>query len=352
MNEQPLISIIVPVYNVEQYLAQCLDSILNQTYQNIEIICVNDGSSDNSLEILYEYTKHDLRVKVINKENRGVSEARNSGLKISDGDLLMFVDADDWIEADTCEKAVTAMNNHQADVVMWSYVSEYGNASNLKEIFKQDCTFECEDVKAKLHRRFVGLIGSELAHPEMADSLCPVWGKLYKKELIMKSGSSFIDLADIGTYEDGLFNLDVFYHVRKAVYINECLYHYRRQNTSSVTSVYNEKLPEQWQNLFGYMKKYIDNHNLPEEYSRALDNRIALSILGLGLNIVSADFSARNKIKAIREILCQNNYRKAYRNLEFQYFPIHWKLFYWYAKHQIAGGVYLLLIAIQKIIAR
>ncbi len=92
---EPLISIIIPVYNVEKYLSKCLDSVINQTYKNLEIICINDSSQDNSLKILKRYAEIDSRIKVIVKENEGVSEARNRGLDVSNGEYIMFVDADD-----------------------------------------------------------------------------------------------------------------------------------------------------------------------------------------------------------------------------------------------------------------
>lgn len=98
MKNQPKVSIIVPVYNVEKYLAKCLDSLVNQTLKDIEIICINDGSTDNSLEILNTYAQKDSRITIIDKKNEGVSAARNTGLNISKGEYIMFVDSDDYLE--------------------------------------------------------------------------------------------------------------------------------------------------------------------------------------------------------------------------------------------------------------
>ena len=125
MKKQPLISIIIPVYNVERYLAQCLDSVINQTYPNLEIICVNDGTTDSSGQILEQYAQKDGRIVVIVQENQGLSGARNTGLKHVHGKYIMFVDSDDWIELETCEDAVIAAEKHNADLVMWSYVREF-----------------------------------------------------------------------------------------------------------------------------------------------------------------------------------------------------------------------------------
>ena len=100
------ISVIVPIYNVSNYLKRCLDSLIRQTLKDIEIICINDGSSDNSLEILVQYSQKDSRIKIINQENRGVSEARNSGINIAQGEFLSMVDPDDWIENNLYAKEI------------------------------------------------------------------------------------------------------------------------------------------------------------------------------------------------------------------------------------------------------
>ena len=344
------ISIIVPVYNAETYLPKCLDSLTNQTVHDIEIICVNDGSSDNSLSVLKKYQDRDNRIVIVDKANEGVSRARNDALVVSTGRYIMFVDSDDWLELDTCEKALYAMEKYESDVVMWSYVSENDGSQSYKEIFPEDRVFDREQTQKELHRRFIGILEGELSHPELADALCPVWGKLYKRNLIIDNQIGFIDLSEIGTYEDGMFNLEVFRYVNKVNYLNECLYHYRIDNLLSVTSGYRDKLFEQWQNLFDMMNRYISENDLDQKYIDALDNRIALSILGLGLNIVEAEFPLRKKLRILKSIISQDHYRIAYKKLEFMYFPIHWKLFYGCAKYKVTLGLYVLLVVIKKII--
>ena len=159
MKEQPLVSVIIPVYNVERYLAQCLDSVSHQTYQNLEIICVNDGSRDGSPDILRRYADEDARIQVIDKANGGVSRARNDALDCARGEYIMFVDSDDWVEPDACENAVNAMREYDADIVMWSYVSETENrssSSRKRRFLKrkksgQSCT---EDLSGQWERSF------------------------------------------------------------------------------------------------------------------------------------------------------------------------------------------------------
>lgn len=352
MKEQPLISVIIPVYNVAQYLTQCLDSVINQTYPNLEIICVNDGSTDGSREILQQYVQIDGRIVAINQENQGLSGARNIGLKHVHGKYVMFVDSDDWIELETCESAVKAAEKYNADLVMWSYVREFENASKEKYMFWDDETvFQSEEVKRQLHRRVCGLLGEELRHPEYSNAIETAWGKLYLAEKLIGNQVQFIDTKEIGT-EDALFNLYALGYIDRAVYLRRCFNHYRKTNQGSLTKTYNEKLFERWQRLFAYMRQYIQDNDLPVEYEAALNNRIALSIQGLGLNIVGADRTVLWKLKQIAGILQQTQYREAYEKLDFRYFPIHWKLFYWFARMRFSVGVYALLTVIYAIILR
>ena len=346
----PIISIIVPVYKVEPYLHQCVDSLMHQTYPHLEIILVDDGSPDNCGKICDEYAAADSRIKVIHQENQGVSAARNTALRNATGKYVMFVDGDDWTDTNTCEIAFKTLSQYQADIVMWSYVREYGSHSSPKEIFPDDIVvFKTSDACNPLHRRFIGLIENELYHPENADALCPVWGKLYRRETIC---TEFTDLNEIGTYEDGLFNLQIFAHVDTAVFINNPMYHYRKTNMGSATSAYNPQLFFQWQHLFDLMNTYIVEHHLPKSYTEALNNRIALSLIGLGLNVISANITAKSKVQKISNILNAERYRGVYKQLQYQYFPLHWKVFFICAKYRFSFGVYFLLLAIRRIISK
>lgn len=338
----PIISIIVPVYNAEAYLSYCLESLINQTFQNIEIVCVNDGSKDGSLSILKDYQIKDKRIRIIDQPNGGVSQARNEALRIVSGEYVMFVDADDWLEADTCENAIQALKTNDVDVVMWSYVSEMAGVQSFKSIFAGDRVFDEIETKKMIHRRFVGILGNELARPELADSLCPVWGKLYRTDVIVKNQIRFIDLSEIGTYEDGMFNLEVFNHVNRTMYLDKCYYHHRKDNRGSVTSGYLEKLDKRWQNLFEKMRCYISENGLPDSYVEALNNRIALSVLGLMLNIQVSNKSFIRKRNELKQIIVSEDYKKALLSLDTSAMPNHWKLFYNCAK---CGSATALLLA-------
>lgn len=348
--KNPLISIIIPCYNVEKYLPKCLDSIIGQTYTDLEIICVIDGSPDNSLKICEHYAENDKRIVLINQENRGASASRNHALKKANGDLIMFVDSDDWIDLDTCEKAVKSMLKYDSDVVIWSYVREFADNSKIKNVFEtESCGFAERETK-NIYRRFFGLYGQELSNPENADSIVTIWGKLYKREIV--SNIEFTDSSILSTAEDLLFNIYAFSKVKRVSYINEGLNHYRKDNESSITSKYKPQLYNQWQFLFNKMQEEIDTKRLDAEFSQALNNRIALSIIGLGLTELDNPDGTFSKIKKIKGIISSKRYRNAYKSLALKYFPIHWKLFFLLAKMNCATGLYVLLVAMKKMIGR
>lgn len=344
MEQMPKVSIIVPVYNVERYLRQCLDSLVNQTYQNIEIICVDDGSTDASSEILTEYALKNSKVRVIRQENSGLSVARNVGFSFATGKYVMYVDSDDWIDVCTCEKAVFKAEEHAADLVMWPYIREFPNRSAPKVIFSEEKTFHAAECR-ELQRRMVGLLGTELAHPENADALCTVWGKLYLRELIAQNDIHFTDLQRIGTYEDGLFNLHYLAHVKNATYIPDYLSHYRKN--SGMTSKYRNKLALQWKNLFSDMRGYIEKGGYGSDFEQALNNRISLSIIGLGLNAVA--LTNRKALAEIRNILSDKEYRAAVKTLPMRYFPPHWWVFFACCKLDFSVGVFVLLKCVERI---
>jgi glycosyltransferase EpsH len=342
-----LISIIIPVYNAESHLSKCLNSIIHQSYQNLEIICVDDGSTDNSHKILTNYAIIDRRFKIIKQKNSGASIARNIALDNVTGKYIMFVDSDDYLELNACEIAISTAQKNNADLIFWSYVREFTNQSKEKHFFWDDGEiFEEGSVKNLLHRRLVGPLKEELAHPDYLYSFEPLWNKMYRSDYILKNNIKFTDIKQISTSEDGIFNLHALKYVTKAVYIKKCLYHYNKTNVSSITSNYKPHLFIQWLKLFEIIKNYIIQNNLPQCYYEALNNRIALSVLFLGLNILQADSNLFKKIQLISRILYTSEYKHACKQLKLKYFPLHWKIFFLAVKLKFSFGIYLILIAI------
>lgn len=319
----PLVSIIIPCYNVEEYVSQCLDSVITQTFKNIEIICINDGSTDSTPAILKDYVNKDNRIKVLNQNNSGLSAARNFGVQHSTGDFLMFVDADDWLEKNAIQ---TLKNQVSVDLICCSYNRIFQSQIlprklNLKGTF--DASF--------LQRRMVGLLGKELGDPSQIDSLVTAWAKLYKTKILKDNNIQFVDTKIIGT-EDALFNITYLEFAETAAVIDLPLYNYRKTNFTSLTNTYNPQLFDKWKILYSKISELRKGKN--EDFYIALNNRICLSIIGLGLNETFSTKSPTEKRKKLKEILSDPLYEKAYSNLNLKYFPFHWKLFFYLAKNK------------------
>lgn len=347
---KPKVSIIVPIYNVEKYLARCFDSLLAQDLKEIEIIAINDGSNDLSLEILNKYSLKDNRIKVIDQPNRGVSSARNEGLKVAAGEYIGFVDPDDWVEEDMY---ITLYNHaicEKADIVMCSYVREFGSHSKVKKFNLPNLIcYENDDVKKNFLRRLVGPINEEMSNPELLDAWGTVWSKLYRSEIIKDNGIRFIDLNKIGSNEDNLFNIEVFFNANSFLFVNFPYYHYWRANSNSITTGFKPDLINQWNYLFSYIEMFLKSKNLSHEYYTALNNRISINTLGLGLNTISKENQSSwfMKIKHIRSFLTNKRIKHSFKQLELSKFPIVWRVFYFFAKIRFVVGFYFMLLCIE-----
>lgn len=344
-----MISVIIPVYNVEPYLRKCLDSIVNQTYRDLEILVVDDGSTDGSGAICDSYAEKDERVVVFHTENRGLSAARNLGLDNAKGEWINFLDSDDWMDSEGFEFAISVAEDKKADLVFWGYVKEYENHSIEKHFLWDDLiVFEKEQVRYQLHRRLFGLIGDELSHLEYAYSFDTAWGKLYKAEAIKDKNIRFEDTAVIGT-EDALFNAYFMGYANKAVHISKCMNHYRK-NINSLTTVFKPSLPTQWGVLYRRMRKYILSNDLPTVFEDALNNRIAIGIVGLGLNILKSQESINQKKRYLSEVICTEEYQDAIKSFDTHPLSMHWKVFFWLVKIKCVNCLYLSLWVMNRII--
>ena len=355
MKEQPQVSIIVPVYNVENYIERCLNSLVNQTFKDIEIITINDGSTDKSLELINKYVKEDIRVSVIDLGDEGVSYCRNLGIEKANGKYIMFVDSDDWIDSNMIEVMYKKAEENKLDLVMCSYIREFKDHSKEK-IFNlpEEIIYKEDKVKNELLRKLVGPVKEELSNPEMLDALGTVWGKLYRTDILKENKIKFVDLKEIGSAEDTLFNIFTFNYLKKVMFLNKPMYHYWRDNPKSVTSQYNSKLKEQRKVFFKYISDFIKENNFEQVFEEALNNRICTSVLGLGLIECSKNnkISRINKIKNIKKIINEEYIRNAYKNLELKYFSIHWRVFYFFIKNKMSFCSYLMLSIIEFLRAK
>lgn len=345
----PKISVIIPVYNTGRFLKTCLDSIIKQTLKEIEIIVINDGSKDDSINILNSYSEVDDRIIILDLPNKGVSSARNSGINIAKGEFIMFVDSDDWIDIDTCEKVYNKAIGENADTIIFCYKSESLSGSIDRHLFPSNkIKFINEEVYGSLFCGVLGLTKEKLKKPESLDSLVSVWGKLYKTEIIKKNNISYMDLKFIPS-ECQLFNLQYLRYSFKAIYIDECLYHYRRNNTTSLTKGYREGLFDKWLFWIEYVKDFLDNNKEKKQAYDAYYSRICFSLIPLSGNLLKQR-NFRITYNALKQILNHENYKEAYCKLDYTYFPIHWRIYFKFAKWRFVIGVYLMSKIMRMII--
>lgn len=336
-----LISIVIPVYNTENYLEKCLKSITQQSYQNIEIIVINDGSTDSSLEIAQQVAQTDSRIKIFSQQNRGLSAARNLGKKKSNGELIMFVDSDDWLEENTCELLEETMRKTESDVVLCAYISDYTSVSHANYFFgNKEITWK-DNIETTLWRKMVGPIREELREPQKIDSSITAWGKLFKK--VMIESIDFVDTSIIGT-EDALFCIEAFSKIQIASYIPRTLYHYRKNDYNSLTHKFKKNKALQWKELYKRIYDLLQQNNSNNIYYEALNNRICLGLIGLGINLVEdKSLDLRKKRYELFNMLSMSHYEIALNKMELKYFPIHWKLFFFSLKRKYINCSLLLL---------
>ena len=228
---EKLVSIIVPFYNSSSTIRKCLDSLLSQSYRNLEIIAIDDGSDDDSLSIAREYSKKNNLVKVFCNPKKGVSSARNYGLEKSKGDYIIFADSDDWIDNNCVEYALNIASQYQSDIVMWNLVIErQGKAKINTPLIGEFRIFDKKDIDY--------LFGLMLTYKSEIDgmtniSLAGPVCKMYSKSSI--SNFTFPEDLDLG--EDLLFNLRAFDSINKIVYIDKPFYHYYISDSSLTNKI-------------------------------------------------------------------------------------------------------------------
>lgn len=218
------VSIIVPVYNAQAYLSKCLDNLINQTYKNIEIILVDDGSKDQSKKIINKYIKKDKRIKLIEQKNSGALMARNNGTKLATGKYCMYVDADDWIELNTVEKLLEKIKGKNIDVIKFRYCKEPSKEEQEKVVLN-DKIYDITSKKELLEILYT------------TDKLNNLSNQMIKKELIPIDHP--VLTKKLSQAEDFLINLAIFNNSEKIMVINDIYYHYY-DNPNSTTNTYNK----------------------------------------------------------------------------------------------------------------
>lgn len=213
------ITVIIPIYNAEKYLKKCVESVINQSLKDIEIILINDGSIDNSLKICKEISRFDSRIKVISQKNRGVSDARNKGLKLAKGEYIAFIDSDDFIDETFLEKLYSKAKSKGYDLVESDYLLFYSNKKNKKN--KHKLIKKCENIQ-EFKNNFIKKVILE------GDRGAFLWNKLFKSNIIKENNLKFLETI----LEDYLFLMEYCVFVKTYISIQERLYYYRISENS------------------------------------------------------------------------------------------------------------------------
>ena len=245
----PLISISVPVYNAERYLRQCLDSLVRQTLRDIEIVVVNDGSTDSSESIIREYAERDSRIVLICKENGGLASARQAALEAAHGLYFCACDADDWVEPDMYEKLYRKAVETNADIVMCDYWSEYPNGKQVASCYGKE-PMQQDDL---LDDALNGLFPPQ------------VWSKIFKRSLFSRLSLSWEPGINLG--EDFLLMRKILRYRISIAYLPISLYHYRRELGGST---YTNSITMETLNQSLFIRQWVMSHVAIEKYSNGL----------------------------------------------------------------------------------
>ena len=291
------VSVIIPVFNVEDYLEECLDSVVNQTFDDIEIICVNDGSTDNSLDILNNYSNKDNRIKVFTQENKRQGAARNLGLNKSVGDYIYFIDSDDYLELNTIEMLYENAVLNNSDIVV-SKIARFNDDSDkidysipgfdfetqFKNVDFNDFTFNYKDIKQYVLNR----------------SFAP-WMKLFRKEFLLENNLLFVENL---AFEDVLFHVQTFLKAQSISFSPNFFYYYRNNPNSTMNT---SKNGSDIFKIIDLVEEYLVENNFMDEFKDEFDFFKVIQILNYIISTRSEDYFQKAKKEFLKIDLSSNS---------------------------------------------
>ena len=278
----PEISIIIPVYNSEKYLPKCLEALANQTFKDIEIICINDGSKDKSLEILNQFAEQDSRFKVFTQKNSGPAAARNQGLQNASGKYLMFCDSDDWYEPNMCEIMYKTITEQNVDVVQCCAVVEREfDSSNRKNI------------EAYINAKETGKFQLQNSNFHLVNAL--LWNKIWKKSIIDKYNIYF---PDVFNHEDDAFSYIYRFVCKDFFILDKYLYHYIVRN-NSLMEVYKQNQYNKFSRII--ISEFIGNFLITNKLLEKNKN-LLLNIFKGQITVLSAIFSSKKIMPMVKRL--------------------------------------------------
>lgn len=326
--ERKMISIIVPMYNCEKNINECINSILEQTYLNFEILLINDGSNDKTLEICKKFKLKDCRIKIFSQTNSGPSSARNYGIEKSNGKYIMFIDSDDVLDKYMLEKMLHRIEKDKTDLIISNYYYWYENNRKNNVIFdNKDSVYYQKDMFLKI---------SELSYTERFN---PLWNKLYKYEIIKKYNIKFDN--DLRCGEDLKFNIDYLEKCLSFSTISEFLYYYRISDSYSLSK---EMDLDKWKKekyLIDYYINLFKKENLYEDNKEKINAIYFLKFKETCDLVLKSNMNLKSKNEYIKNIITDKDMQLNIKNINvYSKFD---KLIYYFLKnklHTMIIGVY------------
>lgn len=297
MMSKPKVSVIVPMYNVERYIGKCLDSLLSQRLQDIEIVAVDDGSPDASGSIAEEYATHDSRVKVVHRENGGLGPARNTGIEHAAGEYIGFVDSDDWADSDMFSRLYETAEVERADIVVGGYeIWRNGRLLTRNPHPLAGKVLHGKEEVEPCRRLLYGRL------PNDGDSRpwpVEVWTSIYRADLVKSSGAKFKDVLS----EDTFFNIEVCKSAKCISYVDGCGYCYRKDLQPSITNTFNERTAARYLGMFQELVACAESDENPGEALLRVKRKILDYSRAYTYAVMKSGFDRDGKISAIKEVV-------------------------------------------------
>ncbi len=339
-----IISIIIPIYKIEQYLEQCIESVVNQTYRNLEIILVDDGSPDSCPAICDKWAEKDSRIKVIHKKNGGLIAARKSGLETATGDYACFVDGDDWLEPTMYERVANAAEASHPDCVITQFYYSYPDREEKSEYNLNKSHYSRAELEKEV---FPTMLFKDRFYQFGIYPCC--WTKVFKKEILEKHIYDVDDRISLG--EDIAFTYPCLMECQSVAFIDEALYHYR-QNPESMTASYDPRLPEI------YLLPYLALLKKSRELSVDLSGQLPYYLLYLTNFVIRNEASeknpkSKNETNTVLEAVMHSVYlQESIKGVNKKLIPLHTKVLLYALKHKSTLVYYAYYRMIKYIVNR
>lgn len=342
------VSVIVPIFNQEKYLSTCIESLLNQTLSDIEIILINDGSTDRSLKICERYREFDKRIKVVNQDNNGVSYSRNLGIKLAKSSYIYFIDPDDWVEANMLLNLYNNISKNKTDMCFSDYIVDTKYRSKIKKLSIDEDVLNEDNIYKKLIYNMIAKRNFDFSNTIMGS----VWRIMINKKFLDLNNINFRE--DLSIMEDLVFVLEALKKTQSVSIERSAYYHYVKHDVS-IMSRYKENYLTEAKKVFYYidsifLKNIKDNHYLDIRYL------LRLRYLNIFLNYVKQEAHSENhkklniKIRQIKENFDDKYLIETIKKIKFSSIKNSKKIQLFLLKHRMLFALYLLSKITQRII--